>query len=49
MLLALLALTACSGVEVAPNPTDPAFIGNNGPGGDEWKAGPGATGVIKGF
>jgi hypothetical protein len=45
ILFALLALAACSGVEVAPNPTYPGFVGTNGPGGSGWMTGPGVTSV----
>ena len=46
-LLVLLALAACSGASVRPNPTNPAFIGNYGPGSSEWPPpGTGAQGRI---
>jgi hypothetical protein len=45
ILLALLALAACSGVEVAPNPTYPGYVGSYGPGGSDWMTGPVATSV----
>jgi hypothetical protein len=45
IVLALMALMACSGVEVRPNPSNPAYLGSDGPGGRLWNAGPGASGV----
>lgn len=43
VLLLLLALAACSGVSVTPNPTYPGYVGNNGPGSGNWTSGPGVT------
>ena len=37
ILLLALALAACSGAVVTPNPTNPAFIGTYGPGGSGWR------------
>jgi hypothetical protein len=41
ILLAVLALAACSDVTVAPNPTNPGYIGNYGPGSSGWPTTPG--------
>jgi len=37
ILLIALMLTACSGVVVRPNPTNPAFMGVYAPGGSGWR------------
>jgi hypothetical protein len=37
ILLVALVLMACSGVDMRPNPTNPAFIGIYAPGGSGWR------------
>ena len=37
ILLVALMLTACSGADVRPNPTNPAFMGIYAPGGSGWR------------
>ena len=39
ILLLALMLTACSGVVVRPNPTNPAYMGVYAPGGSGWTSG----------
>jgi hypothetical protein len=39
ILLVALMLPACSGVDVRPNPTNPAYMGVWAPGGSGWRGG----------
>ena len=43
ILLVALMLTACSGVVVRPNPTNPGYMGVYAPGGSGWTGGRGVV------
>ena len=46
ILLAALMLSACSGVVVRPNPTNPAYMGVFAPGGSGWTSSGGFSATL---